>query len=53
MTRKPAPKPDDPAQYKRFLEAAKEAEAEKTKKSADRAFRKVVGDRSKPSKGRD
>jgi hypothetical protein len=42
MTRKPQPKPDDPAQYKRFLEAAKEAGADETKKGADRAFKKVV-----------
>jgi hypothetical protein len=53
---KPEPKrkPDDPAQYKRFLEAAKEAEADKTKEGADRAFKKIVVDRPKrvtPSKG--
>lgn len=35
-------KPDDPAQYKRFLEAAKKAEADETEKGADRAFKKVV-----------
>ncbi len=36
------PKPDDPAQYKRFLEAAREAEADKTKEAADRAFKEVM-----------
>jgi hypothetical protein len=35
-------KPDDPEQYKRFLEAAKEAEADETAKGADKAFRDVV-----------
>jgi hypothetical protein len=39
-------KPDDPEQYKRFLEAAREAEADNTNEGADRAFKKVV---SKPS----
>lgn len=42
MARKPAPKPDDPAQYKRFLEAAHKAGADETKEGADRAFKKVV-----------
>jgi hypothetical protein len=35
-------KPDDPAQYKRFLEAAKKAEADETEAGADRAFKKVA-----------
>jgi hypothetical protein len=42
MTKKPAPKPDDPAQYKRFIEAARKAEADETEEGADRAFKKVV-----------
>jgi len=42
MPRKPAPKPDDPAQYKRFLEAAREAGADETEEGADRAFKKVT-----------
>jgi len=42
MTDKPERKPDDPAQYKRFVEAAREAEADETKEGADRAFNKVV-----------
>jgi hypothetical protein len=46
MTQKPAPhKPDDPAQYKRFLEAAREAQADETKEGADRAFNKVAKSR--------
>jgi hypothetical protein len=42
MTTKKKPEPDDPEQYKRFLEAAKEAGADKTKEGADRAFKAVV-----------
>jgi hypothetical protein len=42
MPKKPERKPDDPEQYKRFLEAAKEAEADQTEAGADRAFRKAV-----------
>ena len=41
MPRKPS-KPDDPGQYKRFLEAARKAKADETKRGADRAFKKVV-----------
>jgi hypothetical protein len=50
MTNKtPSQKPDDPAQYKRFLEAAKKAEADETEKGADRAFKKVAARKdSKP-----
>jgi hypothetical protein len=42
MERKPKPKPDDSAQYKRFLEAAKEAGADDSEEAADRAFKKVA-----------
>lgn len=35
-------KQDDPAQSKRFLEAAREAEADETEEGAARAFRKVA-----------
>jgi hypothetical protein len=42
MANKPKPKPDDPAQYKRFLDAAKKAEANETEEEADRAFKKVI-----------
>jgi hypothetical protein len=48
MTRKQAHKPDDPAQYKRFLEAAREAEADETEKGANKAFQKVVKPPKKP-----
>ncbi len=42
MEQKPKPKPDDPAQYKRFLEAAQEAEADETEEAADKAFKKIT-----------
>jgi hypothetical protein len=42
MTKKPERKPDDPEQYKRFLEAAEKAEADKTEAGADKAFKKVT-----------
>lgn len=42
MPKKPERKPDDPEQSKRFLEAAKEAEADETEKGADKAFRTVA-----------
>ncbi len=35
-------KPDDPAQYKRFLEAARKAEADESEEAADRAFKQLV-----------
>jgi hypothetical protein len=47
MPAKPTPKPDDPKQYERFLEAAKKAEADQSKQGADRAFKKVVIPRRK------
>jgi hypothetical protein len=42
MSRKPTPKPDDPTQYKRFVDAAQQAEADETRKGADRAFKQIV-----------
>jgi hypothetical protein len=53
MSKKPMPKPDDPAQYKRFLEAAREAEADETKEGADQAFKKVVSGAPAKSSKRD
>jgi hypothetical protein len=43
---------DDPAQYKRFLEAAHKAGADETEKGADRAFRKVAKPIGRPSTDR-
>jgi hypothetical protein len=47
MGRKPEPKPDDAAQSKRFIDAAREAEADETEEGADRAFKKIVQPRKK------
>lgn len=35
-------KPDDPEQSKRFIETAREVEADESEEAADRAFKKVV-----------
>jgi hypothetical protein len=35
MSRKPKSEPDDPEQSKRFIEAARKAEADETKEGAD------------------
>jgi len=45
---KSKPKPDDPAQFKRFLEAAKQAEADETGREFQKAFEKVVRPAEKP-----
>jgi hypothetical protein len=50
MPRKPAPKPDDPAQSKRFIETAREIGAEATKEEFERAFKKVAPSSAKPPK---
>jgi hypothetical protein len=42
MIGKPERKPDDPAQYKRFVEAARKAEADETEAGANKAFKKVT-----------
>ena len=46
MSKKPTPKrvpkPDDPEQYKRFLETAEEVDAETDPKSFDRALKSIV-----------
>jgi hypothetical protein len=47
MPRKPKPKNDDPAEYKRFLETAKAVGASDDPKDFERAFRKVVAPISK------
>jgi hypothetical protein len=41
MTNKSDRKTDDEAQSKRFIEAAKKAEADETEKGADKAFNRV------------
>ena len=42
MPRKPAPKPDDPEQSKRFIETARELEADESGKAFERAIKKIV-----------
>jgi hypothetical protein len=41
MTRKPAPKSDDPAQSKRFLDTAKEVGADADDEALERALKKI------------
>lgn len=48
MPKKPDHKPDDSAQYERFLEAAREAKADETEEGADRAFMKVAPSKKAP-----
>lgn len=45
MGRKPNPKPDDPAQSKRFIKAAKEVEAD-DEGAMDRAFNKISAEKT-------
>jgi len=49
MSKTTEQKQDDPAQSKRFIDAARKAEAEETKEGADRAF-KAVSKRKPQSK---
>ena len=42
MNKKPKPKPDEPEQYKRFLETAEEVEADKDPKSLERTIKKIA-----------
>ena len=49
MPRKPAPKPDDPAQSKRFIKTAEEVGADDGE-ALERAFKKIMP--SKPPKER-
>jgi hypothetical protein len=43
MSKKPERPKDDPEQSKRFIDAARGAEADETEKGAERAFKEVVG----------
>jgi hypothetical protein len=42
MPRKPAPKPDDPEQSKRFIETAEQVGADTDDEALERAFKKIV-----------
>ena len=46
MSKKPTPKPDDPEQYKRFVEAAKEVEADEDPAALENALAKIATVRS-------
>lgn len=50
MPRKPKPKPDDPAQSKRFIEAAREIEADENDASVDRVLKRMAKDRDSAAK---
>jgi hypothetical protein len=50
MPRKPAPKWDDPAESKRFLDAAKAAEASDDAKDFDKALRAIASDKARRSR---
>jgi hypothetical protein len=43
MTRKPQPKPDNPDQFKRFIDMACEVEVDESPEALDKAFEKVTG----------
>jgi hypothetical protein len=49
MTRKPAPKPDDPAQSQRFLDTAKEVGADRDEEALERAFKRIDLEKKKDS----
>jgi hypothetical protein len=42
MPRKPAPKPDDPEQSKRFIETAEEVGADANDEALEHAFKKIA-----------
>ncbi len=42
MPRKPAPKPDDPEQSKRFIETAEQVGADTDDEALERAFKKIT-----------
>jgi hypothetical protein len=50
MPRKPTRRPDDPEQSKRFIDMAREVEAEGSKEDFEKAFKKVA--KEKPEKAK-
>jgi hypothetical protein len=50
MSRKPAPKPDDPEQSKRFIDTAREIGADEDPEAFERAFKKVVPSKKSTTK---
>ena len=49
MSKKPAPKPDDPEQSKRFVETAKEVEADDDPEALEKALTRIAPMRSPKS----
>lgn len=50
MPRKPKPQPDNPAQFKRFTELAREVGADQQGKDFERVFDKIAKGTPAPSK---
>ena len=50
MGRKPVPKPDDPAQSKRFIATAEEVGADTDDEALERAFKKIITPKRTPDK---
>ena len=50
MPRKPKSQPDDPEQFKRFIDMAREVEADESEGAMDRAFNKVIRPKKAPKK---
>jgi hypothetical protein len=50
MGRKPAPKPDDPEQSKRFIDTAVEVGADTDDKALERTFKKIAEQPQKKSR---
>lgn len=53
MGRKPAPKPDDPAQSKRFIDTAVEVGADGDNDALKRAFEKIIRSPNRPDRETD
>jgi hypothetical protein len=52
MPRKSKPKPDNPEQFKRFIDTAREVQVDESPEALDRAFGKVVRPaKSRPGQG--
>jgi hypothetical protein len=48
MPRKPSPPADNPEEFKRFLDMAREVEADEAPDAVDRAFKRVVSGKKPP-----
>ncbi len=53
MPRKLKPHPDNPEQFKRFIDMAGEVEVDEKPDAIDRAFDRVIGDHRKPTRKKD